>query len=324
MEILESLFKDIGTRLGSENNLSDLTWVFAKNSKEFLQSFIDFFGFPFNKEAPSEIFREYSLPDGSRPDFAVENGNHLFVIESKIYDRNYHIEQYRKATETYEKKIVALGLIVNHKIEDVLREKVNQYHFKIETWENFIKLLETKLTEKTFDSEFDRVIKAYIQYAKEVCSIMEFKDIRFNTLMSLYYFNRLIKKIIEEFHFNDFEFTIYKLSRAFGENLSGQYFGLKRKSGKVEMYPFWGIYYGEEPPVIYFAFERDWCKDIYLRYKGKDKEEKLYYIETTNWEVSFCLNDDKFNEFNGAPLEKQKQILEDFFSMVLREITQYL
>ena len=183
--MLEAIFKDLGSRLSKENHLSDVTWAIAKNSDEFLKAFMEFFAFALIDEAPLEITREYPLGHGSRPDFVIENGDRVFVIESKIYDKDYHIEHYGKTPAPERKKIGGFGLIVNHKMDNSSRKQAEEYHFKINTWENFAKFLDDKITIKDFDSGSEACIKAYIQYVKEVCSIMKLQDIRLDSLVSL-------------------------------------------------------------------------------------------------------------------------------------------
>jgi hypothetical protein len=320
--LLEGLFRDFGTRLSSENDLSDFTWAMGKNFGEFLHAFMDFFGFDYDAEAPWEVFREYILKDGSRPDLVVKNGSSLFVIESKVYDKYYHFEQYRKASPPDGENLKGLSIIVNHKIDANSMRTAQQNNFVVKTWGQFIRFLEDALAQCRFDAESEKSIRAYTHYVKEVCSIMELKEIRFDNLSSLFYFHRLIRKILEGFGREGVEVGLYKASRANGENWSGEYFSLKRRDEKTAIYPFLGIYYGEEPPTIYFAFEKDWCKDIYSKYKGKEKEADYYYIETTDWEVSFCLNEDKFDDFNKASLEQQEVILRNFLNEVFDEIAE--
>ncbi|MGA2318759.1 MAG: hypothetical protein ABSG71_20620 [Thermodesulfobacteriota bacterium] len=323
--MLEGFFRDLGGRLYKENDLSDVTWAMARNCEVFLKVFADFFNFDFNPDQPTEINREDSLGESGRPDFSIENGDAVFLIESKIYDRNYHIEQYGKLKFLREREIRKLGLVTNHRIDEATRAKAKDNNFTDpRTWEEFTTHLENKLRAKSFPEEWEDIIKGYIEYVKEVCSIMELKEIRFDTLISLFYFNRLVKKTIEEFNREGFEVNFCKFPRANGENWSGQYFSLKKKEKKEAIYPFLGIYYGEEPPTIYIAFEKDWSKNIYLKYRGKKKEEDYFYIETDDWEVSFCLNESKFERFNKVSLEEQEMILKNFLGKVIDEISQYL
>jgi hypothetical protein len=323
--MFEGFFKDLAARLNKENDLSDVTWTMARNCQGFLQVFAEFFNFDFNPDLPAEIYREDPLGEVGRSDFSIENGDAVFLIESKIYNRDYHIEQYGKLKFLKDREIRKLGLITNHRIDEATRAKAKENNFTDpRTWGEFTKYLDNKLRAKCFPEEWGDMIKGYIEYVKEACSIMEFKEIRFGKLISLFHFNRLIKKVIEEYDREEFEVNLYKASRVNGENWSGQYFSLKKKDKKETIYPFLGIYYGEEPPTICIAFEKDWCKDIYLKYRGKKKEGDYFYIETTDWEISFCLNENKFDRFNKASFEEQGKILKSFFSKVIEEIAHYL
>lgn len=323
--MLESFFKDLPVRSPKETHLSDVTWAIARNCDEFLVAFLQFFDFKFDSNAPLDIYREYVLPDGNRPDFAIENGPHLFIVENKIYDKNYYIEQYGRSSYPQGKKIEGIGIIVNHKVDDITLEISKRDRVKIRTWEKFVSFMERGFKEERFEAESEKYIRTYLQYVKEACSVMELKEVRFGSLLSLFYFNRLVRKTLGTFHREGFECKLYTANaRAFGENWSGQYFSLKKKDERVELYPFLGVYYGEEPPTIYFAFERDWCKDIYLKYKGKQSENDLYYIEAADWEVSFCLSEDRFEEFGKGSLADQEAMLAYFLCKTIDEISQHL
>ena len=131
---------------------------------------------------------------------------------------------------------------------------------------------------------------------------------------------------VQVFNYVPFDIDLYPAQRAFGSSWSGQYFSMKKKGSQKATYPFWGIFYGEEPTCIFFAFEKDWCKDIYLKYKGKKIEKDTYYIEThaPDPEIEFILNDEKFEEFIKGGLDMQEEILKDFFQKVVAEVGQYL
>ena len=316
---LTNLFKDLGTRLQTENNLSDMTWAIAKLSKTFMKAFINHLELPFQDNVPYFFYREISLNESCRPDFLFEQGNNRFIIENKIYDTNYHFEQYTSHREA--KNITGFGIISNHKLDNISLEKAQKNNFKVAYWEDFIEGLKRN---KFYDEE-KMCIEAYIQYVKEVCSIMELKVIRFNELSSLYFLNGLITKIIHEYSFEGFECKFYPPPpRAHGNYWSGQYFSLNRKSGSSTVYPIFGIYFKEEPPVIYISCEKDWCKPIYEQYKGKKKGGISYNLDSDDWEVSFVLKEQRFNEFTKATLEQQKIILKEYFAEVIKKIANNL
>lgn len=323
--MLEGFFRDLASRFYKENDLSDLTWALGKNCDEFLKSLILFFGFNFNPDLPTEIIREDSLGEDGRTDISIENGDTVFVIENKIYDRNYHIEQYGKLKFLREKEISKFGLITNHRIDDITRTKARDYNFTIpRTWEQFTRYLDRKVHEQEFSGGWEDVIKGYIGYVKEVCSIVEIKEIRFESLSSLVYFSRLVRKVIEQFQSEILDCQVYKIGRAFGENWSGQYFSLKIKGGKVAIYPFFGVYYNEEPPTIVFSFENDWCKEIYSKFKGKHKEGTFFDIWSDESEVTFELSEKKYKEFITSSADKQEAILQEFFQGMTERIFSYL
>ena len=308
-----------------ENDLSDLTWALGRNCEEFLKSLVFFFCFNLNPDLPTEIVREDSLGEGCRSDISIENGDTVFVIENKIYGRNYHIEQYGRLRFLREKEIGKLGLITNYRIDDITRAKARGYNFTTPgTWEQFSRYLDSKMQEKSFSADWEDVIKGYIEYVKEVCSIMEIKEIRFGSLSSLAYFNRLVKKVVEQFQSETLDCQLYKIGSAFGENWSGQYFSFKKKGGKSAVYPFFGIYYNEEPPTIVFSFENDWCEEIYSKFKGKHKEGSFFDIWSDENEVTFELNEKKYGEFVTSSGDRQEAILQEFVQGMTVRISSYL
>jgi len=317
--MLSAVLKDLGTRLSRENDLSDITWALSKNSVNFLGALMELFRFQFNINDPWDVIREYSLQEGGRPDFVVFNGDKRFIIENKINDRNYHFENY--GTFVKDNEATGFGLIVNHELEKAEFQKALGYCCTVKKWEEFIDLL----AKKEFPEEERPIVEAYIQYVKEVCSIVEIKVIRFDRLESLYYFNNLIKKIIKQFNREGFICDLYSApTRAFGDSWSGQYFGLQREGGKTTIWPFFGIYYEEEPPIILFSFESDWCKGIYKKYSGKKTTSRVYEIESNSSGVDFKLKKELFEEFSKATLNRQRVILEEFFAETFNEISRHL
>lgn len=317
--MLSVVLKDLGTRLSKENHLSDLTWAIGKNCVNFLEAFMELFGFQFNINDPCDVIREYSLQAGGRPDLVVLNGDKFFIIENKINDRNYHFENY--GTFVRDNKATGFGLIINHELEKSDVQKTLAYCCTVKKWEEFIDVL----NKKEFPEEEKPVVDGYIQYVKEVCSIMEIKEIRFNRLESLYYFNNLIKKIIKQFNQEGYLCDLYSApTRSFGDCWSGQYFSLQREGGKTTIWPFFGVYYDEEPPFILFSFDSDWCKDIYKKYSGKKTTSRIYEIESNSSEVDFKLRKELFEEFLKATLDRQTSILEEFFAETINEISQHL
>lgn len=155
---------------------------------------------------------------------------------------------------------------------------------------------------------------------------MELREIRFDTLNGLFYFNDLVEKIIKEFQREGLDCKLYNFGQPFGESWSGRYFSLKRNDGSITIYPFFGILYEEEPSIIYFAFEnkKGWCDNIYSEYKGKSRKGDFYDVQSTKSEIRFKLTSDKFAEFKESSKERQKEILNNFFNRMVDEISQYI
>ncbi|MEK7880633.1 MAG: hypothetical protein AAB210_01900, partial [Deltaproteobacteria bacterium] len=302
---------NLAIRMRKENDLSDVTWAMADSCPEFLNLFMQVFGFKdFDQEKPSNISREHSgeYPEGNnRVDFFVTNGDNSFIIENKIYDKNYHFKEY---SESF--KVKGYGIITNHEIKGA-----DECGFVIRQWCDFVESLKNANFEET-----DRpIIKGYISYVKEVCSMKEIKEIRFDKLNSLYYFSNLIEKIIQEYNY-----SLYNTIHACGNGDTGKYFILKK--GTNEIWPWFGINYEDDPPVIGLAFDRYWCKSIFKEYKGKPQKGTMFDIEEYKYagggSVSFDLPEEKFNEFKEGSKEQQKSILKEFFNNVIDEISKHL
>ncbi|HOT32650.1 MAG TPA: hypothetical protein PLP09_10850, partial [Petrotogaceae bacterium] len=209
-------------------------------------------------------------------------------------------------------------------------EQAKNYNFCVKYWEEFVAYLK----QATFPQEINEYIQGYIKYVTEVCNIVELKKIDFNKLNSLFFFNNLVKKTISEFVKEDLKIDLYSTPRAFGPGYSGQYFSLKKLQGTNEVYPWFGIWYGytdeneENEPIIYIAFEKDWCNIIYDKFKNSAIRGNMFNVETNESpkEVIFRLNKAFFDEFKkeDTTLERQKEILSSFFKEVINVVKKYL
>jgi|GEM_PF-2353262 len=313
-------FTKLAERLKSENALSDVTWVLAETCQGFKTAFIKYFFPQIENPKLADIHQEYNFKEGVRPDLLIEIDDKKFLIENKIYDTNYHPE-YKNIIG-----IDGLAIILNHKpSEGAIIEEFKVRRF----WDDFIEYLEKQ---QSFDSEEKEFINGYIKYVKEVCTIMELKKITFNKLNSLIYFINLVATIIDKFQKEGLMCERNKDVRRspFAASYSGQYFRLKRVGGKTTIWPSFGIYFGDEEPMVYIDFESDFCDNIYQQFVNKDKDIKndIYHVVTNKEDgiVSFCLNKVKFDEFvqENTTLGQQKTILEEFFRAVIDEIEKFL
>jgi len=317
--MITTFFDQLSQRLYQENDLSDLTWSLAKACPVFLKVFMDYFDFKADESVPLSIEREYILDINNRPDFCVIAGDKRFVIENKLGDTDYHIAEYSAFRKT--QNIVGFALIVNHTIDHAGIELIRKYGWKVSKWEDFTKYLEGKIDGGRFNEEEKSLVGAYIKFVKGVCSIMEIKKMVFDNLIALYYFNQLLGKIVSDFKHKEIVCSIYNGSKPSGDSYSGVYFCIQKKTNHAEAYPWFGIYYGEEPPSIAISFSKSWCPKIYEKYRCGGSGEMFTIIkEDDNNEVSFELKVEYYGEFIRSAVDNQQQILCNFFHAVIEEI----
>lgn len=304
-------------RFYKENDLSDLTYILCKYDPDFLRFFLNF-NFP-NSNDPSpiiEIIREYPLKN-SRPDFYISSLEKKYILEIKINDRNNHFEQYNNTFPDgeYEKSFLA-----NYSID---QELSNSYeNWQISTWQNFIDKLQSdnNLANKKY-------IKAYIQYIKSVCGILEVEHMNFDNLQSLKSFNNLITNLINNNSNNNFKLKIYNSIYSNSDSFNGKYFLLTKNDKKI--YPWFGISYDSVIKILFrFYFDKDWC-DV-LKDKTADIKKALdnkYLLKNNNNENYFSieLSSEEYKKFSSEQaVTKQETIIKDFFNDVLSIIYECL
>lgn len=317
--MLKSFFLNLSERLYDENSLSDITWAFAKANPDFMKIFMGLFHFDFNIDEPWNIYRESSEND-SRPDFIIEQGDKRFIVENKIYDRNNHFEQYAK---TFDKD--KRGFIANYRVP---METERKYGFSRATWEDLIGIISREINNLDPLDEGTKMLQAYTEYVKEVCGIVEMKEMRLDKLVSLYHFNKLVEHIVRS-SVEGYECELINQGKCFGESYSGRYFALSRTGDKIKVYPWLGIWYGETPPSIYMSFRKDWCPKFHKDYDINKRNEGNYFAPPYHNEddydaLEFELKHDVLQEFSGASLDKQKTILSKFFAEIINEVGKYL
>ena len=304
-------------RFYKENDLSDLTYILCKYDPDFLRFFLNF-NFP-NSNDPSpiiEIIREYPLKN-SRPDFYISSLEKKYILEIKINDRNNHFEQYNNTFPDgeYEKSFLA-----NYSIDQELSNSYKKW--QISTWQNFIDKLkrDTNLINKKY-------LKAYIQYIKTVCGILEVKLMKFDNLQSLKSFNNLITNIITQNSDNRFELKIYNTIYSNGNNFTGKYFSFKKNDKKI--YPWFGILYESDIKILFrFYFDKDWCDKLKEKTEEITKRlNKKYLLKNSNNENYFSieLSSEEYKKFSSEQaVTKQETIIKDFFNDVLSIIYECL
>ena len=112
-----------------------------------------------------------------------------------------------------------------------------------------------------------------------------------------------------------------------GEDRSGKYIILNKKDKpETVIYPWFGIYYDQEETFICIIFSKRWCSEAFNGVKQNSKEGKFYTIrKEKDGSIWFELKLNYFKDFNSEELvEKQEELLTEFFNEVIREVKQYL
>jgi hypothetical protein len=316
---INKFFTHLSERLNDENGLSDVTYAFLKADSQLAKLFMGHFNFDFDATKPYEVLREFA-DDDCRPDFRIEQDEKVYIIENKIYDVNDHFPQYAdKFGEA------GRGFIANYRADE---ETAKRHSFTCTTWGAFVNELEgVKKSDVVFDDKSWSLLQAYIKYVREVCCIVKLKEIRFDNIDSLYHFNKLTEQVILS-SVAGYECSLYKGGKSFSETGSGWYFSMKKKGGRTEIYPWFGIWYGDEDTIIYMSFSKSWCKPVQGKYPVKGKSgiyfDKSYINRDDDNALEFPMTNEKWQEFKDGDLERQKVILQSYFTEVIREVGEYL
>src|SRR5262245_7796833 len=87
-------FSRLAERRYRENDLSDVTWALFHEVPRFAAFLADFIGITMPPGVPVNVEREVGLGADSRVDISCSVASATTFIEVKIYDRNYHLQQY--------------------------------------------------------------------------------------------------------------------------------------------------------------------------------------------------------------------------------------
>jgi hypothetical protein len=95
LALVHIFFRHLADRRCRENDLSDFTWAICESVPDVARIISESVGAQVSEDSIIRIEREFELGGGYRVDFAsfVDKSPTIFV-ESKIYDRNYHLQQY--------------------------------------------------------------------------------------------------------------------------------------------------------------------------------------------------------------------------------------
>ena len=337
--LVKQFFFCLSERMYNENRLSDITWALCQVSDNFKYSFVKFFFEDLEKEdcRRIEIEREKQQEDG-RPDFYFEFDNKVFLIENKIKDSNHHFHQYLQTC----KEPSYLGYITNYAIkdEDDINDNGNvikwkEFYnegFRVHTWEEFYDYMKTcmKTDPKTLNEEERNLWEGYLEYVKNVCSIIKInKVMKIDGLYSLFSLMTILEKLCREGKGKNYTLSYTQdgsVSKPTCERgNSGVIFSLIYNSMPNEkMWGWIGVYYNLEnmKPGIWIGFseKEGWGKkyiDLLNRNKLSEGQtfELPYFEENALW---FKLNEKQMDVFEKATkVEEQEIILKNFMDEVI-------
>lgn len=325
---IEKFFNYISNRIYNENRLSDITWALCQSSEHFETFFLKFF---FKEEVKfdisREIIREYTTGN-SRVDFWIRNGEKTFIIEVKIYDRNQHFDQYNKAYPNAKK-----GYITNYYLEE-------QDGYEIRTWKELYKELNQHLQdEDKIPVDEKNLIKGYISYLKNVCSIIEIEKMNLTNLKSLQDFNLLCNEIIIE-PFNSkngtdkYSCQLNNQTKGSNDYAYGKDFTTLKNGKRLFVGDAWlGVQMVDGKILVYVPYHNDISSAFHSLKTALEKSNlrdndyfcKPYIVESDPWGFYFELEKQYLAEINKeeTTLEIQRKIITSFFQEVILYVDDY-
>ncbi len=334
MSCIKDFFAVLPECFHNENDVSDFTYCLCQANKEFKKAFLQFHFreyFTDNTKCDNAvIFREYRKTDG-RPDFVIQCGTDLFIIEVKIYDVNQHFDHYMKLFPKAQKSYIA-----NYKI----RPSCDTKGYHLCTWRDFVHYVE----EQPF---LDDIVLGYIQYLKQIFSILEITPMNFTNITSLCSFHDWIEDTISK-ETATVKLNPYDYKDAYSKDWFGTYFSMESCKNNKTIYPWIGIHFSntEKSDASYisvdFEFAKGWC-DVLEEHCSKIKQKFGTCCEVKQGLLRIKLPDDKFKELNNLNpcktdntdkqrdnlsddniVHKQTDILDEFFDGVVDYIVEIL
>lgn len=328
--MINKFFIQISKRLNKENDLSDITWAMCNSSTAFRNAFLKFF-FP-EMDISKNVYIKREAPNedaASRPDFVINNGGVIYIVENKINDKNHHFGQYDKDFNIPPKRF---GYIANYKIFQKNTTSDSSEEYRIKTWEEFYDYLGDLNIEQQNEKQ---LIIGYSNYIKSVCAIIKFKKaMNINGIYSLYQFNTILKKLcncdekeysISVFHENRCYWDHYIMNGFEGINFNVSFKNVKMK----DTYGWIGICFTEVNPLITLGFNamKGCGKPVYeiLDKHKKELKEGRYFCkpyydddEGPGYWFDFKESKEFKNErFNKLSINEQESELRSYVNEVI-------
>lgn len=317
--ITKQFFEVLATRLRNENDLSDITWTMIQISPFFKEKWLKFFFKNIRIEDIFSIEREVcdAKGMGQRVDFHITTFSDVnYIIEVKIGDQNQHFGFYDDAFIVTKDRF---GYITNYPL--------NKEGYVVKQWSTFYEELISSLCSITDTNERD-LIESYCCYLKNVCYIMEVKNlIVLEKMSSLYDLTIAFRKIVNSSneHYKSEPYKEIPDDRAKKFSFKVKYTNIFSDEW---FYPYVGIWYClPSGPKICAGFWKDegWGKSIVsLIRKKKSNWEEIPTRFTSGPELDedgncyFYMSEEAILQFNSAKqVEKQISILKNYLDEVL-------
>jgi|GEM_PF-2568806 len=342
-DVLTQFFASLSKRMYKENDLSDITYSLLQSSEKFMEVFVSFITNNKSRQKNSfEISREYSLDAQNRPDFFFIGKDEVILLENKVWDTNYHFNDYEKALSShlgsymqYIQKAPVKALISAHRLghENIITAASNG--FEVIYWFDFIKLLKQEIANGNFSADETSLVGGYVKYLEEVVKTVEIGEIKLTSesLKSIVNLLKLMKGIVirsSEEHDGSTGFSYKTDSRnkqASGDTLSGLgYIITKNGSNESAFASFYLQYDYKGKPAILIELPYDWNSGLNSRiafevgqtfdFERQDRSHKEG--------CAFILKDSLFEVFYEADQEKQTRALLSFYNEVNAVIEKYL
>lgn len=303
-ERLETFFRFLGERLTDENNASDVLCAAFRAFDEFRSVVVECLRLP--STGPLEITRERTI-EGSRPDFLITGEEGFFLVEVKLFDKNYHYDEYNR--------LAIDGVKPNRIILLTARKPDHELGgWCVVRWGHFIEKLEETHQQINF---------ALAKYFGRVTMTKSLEAISLGRPRGILHLNRALERTIENYDSTDFQARIYTGGRNnFSAESSGYYYELKHRTQPERCaWPLYCLVYTDDREGIELALRQDYHRPSYDRMFGALRQ---FYGERLKSEGPWCFVDmapDVFERLiSCGDKQEQLQILSGFLTEFNRVI----
>ena len=270
-ERLETFLGFLGERLADEDNASDVLYAAFKAFDEFRSVVVECLGLL--SPGPLEITGERTI-EGSRPDFLITGEQGFFLVEVKLFERNYHYEEYNQ---------LAIDGLKPNRIILLTAHKPDR---ELGGW---CVVRRSHLIEK-LEETHQQINFALAKYFGRVTMTKSLEAISLGRPRGILNLNRALERTIEDYDSTDFRARIYTSGRDnFSDVSSGYYYELKHRTQPERCaWPLYCLVYTDDREGIELALRQDWHRASYERMFGALRR---FYGEQLKSEGSWCFVD---------------------------------